>query len=105
MPRFDVECESKSIEEESSSGSSQPSPLSRNADILTRESSADKVDSPFEILLIRPLPRRHNIGVSRNVGPVPFEHARACLVDLDLPDALVACPFEAEVESAYSGEQ
>jgi peptidoglycan hydrolase-like protein with peptidoglycan-binding domain len=72
------------------------------ADGLTRESSADEIDSP----LVDGLGREgSDVIPAPRVGPVLGQHLAAELVELDLPRAFHSRAFEAKIEATDSGKQ
>jgi hypothetical protein len=89
-----VDCRSDAheLEEESGPLSSQASTASSHADILAGEPSAEKVDG-FEIGRVN----CRDIAVASDIGPPPFQDARAVLVDLNLPTTFPTRQFEATI--------
>jgi hypothetical protein len=67
---------------------------------LAGEPSANKVNW-FEVVF----PDFSHVPVSLDVGPVFFKDSVAEVIYLHLPFALHSGPFEAKVETAYSGEE
>jgi hypothetical protein len=68
---------------------------------LARDASTDEIDTP---LVGRPRRERANVAPPCNVRPVLGKHAAGVIVDLNLPAALHASTFEAEVKPANPSE-
>jgi len=91
--------DSRELEEESGSLSSQASTASCQADILARKSPAKKPRTSFFALV------RRDVIVFRGLGPVVIQDATAGRVDLDLAGALESGAFQAQIQPPHAGEQ
>jgi hypothetical protein len=87
------------LEPQSAAFTGESSTFSSEANVLTWESSAKKVNwfdgSPVD---------RFDIPVSGNGWPVLGEHSPAPLVDFNLPRNFKSCSFKAKVKSSYACE-
>jgi hypothetical protein len=97
--------ERECIPEQTCSLSGKPSSLACDGNVLTRESSTNKVNVSHEATLISPLLRCHHVVMLRHVRPMLVKYGPCVLVDLYLADTRPADVLKPQIESADPGEQ
>ena len=96
--------ESKCLPKESSPFSSKSCSFACDGNVLTWESSTNKVNVSHESTLISPTNRSRHIVMLRNIRPMPVQHATSVLINLHLTDTFHASLLKPKVESAYTRE-